>query len=1021
MKNEEDIKLKVVYPFLKDLGITEDEIQFEYKFSFRLGTNTFKVGGKENRNIATGYSDILCKQSDKNLFVIEVKDQDIDISEDDINQAISYARLVTPIAPFSIVTNGKNTLIFDTITKTNITDSNIAENSTYWSNGLKLSIDQELRQRFLAIQYFVGYSAENIAAFSRAQVDNRLLPLRGDRNSLYKKYIPELFIVEKSLINDFRLFINSDSQLFALTGESGVGKTNAMCFLVEHVIHEHIVFFFNGTELTNPLFTTLKDDCNWFFSPHLEVEEIFSKLKVLTNDVRKLIIFIDAIDEIMSPNFPLELNDISKRIKKYPNIKLCVSCKSNTWPDFIKIKGNPSSIIDIIFNSEQNSTHSELIFNIQNCGIKLSRFELSKIDELDILYRNIYHYKGSLSNEIKNELRLGLTFKLFATVFANKKVPKRLNDINLFEEYLQYLYEKLGPEKASNYLIEIADAIFTTKDPINKLHPKGYVDERSLRNKLNLNVNESLYPELFSFNVLTRIRLHDSSIAIGFYYSRLRNYLIAIKVLKLNTLDNDCFESLLDSLIHDQIGQEVLLWYYESTAFKHHEIINKHILSNALIFVNHYEYIINEFFLNIKNKFDPFSNGEIGLLINNNLNDNSTSYGFYPITDEQNGKICVVPLDITDFNTFCHKNHVRIIRGEYIDFLSKKSNERAEGLIIDQLYEILKKGELFESNSIGILEEKILSIVYFYYKKLDIHVEPISQYAINFKSIFPLDLNNILFKIKYYYAKQYYNQLAIQELIDSNLIPVEKNGNISRYSIRNDQLNVDEINSRARKSLEENDSTFFNKIKDSSIPIKTLFDSINALSKYKSEILDYPLPPPDIIKPNEILENLQKRGGKNNFIPDLILAQYSDSRVCEYIEAFFNKFLEEYVTILDNNFSELKNKFKLFSKLPVHIHCELTGNNLKYCIKPTTDSSKITIELNSGMHKSFSSKPNLYDAHYTTFEAISWGFNHYPIEKNITMEKACQFCNIRNFIYDWIKTELKEIKSKLFTEKQSIT
>ncbi len=36
------------------------------------------------------------------------------IGSDDIDQAISYSRLVHPIAPFSLITNGKEIRIFDT-------------------------------------------------------------------------------------------------------------------------------------------------------------------------------------------------------------------------------------------------------------------------------------------------------------------------------------------------------------------------------------------------------------------------------------------------------------------------------------------------------------------------------------------------------------------------------------------------------------------------------------------------------------------------------------------------------------------------------------------------------------------------------------------------------------------------------------------------------------------------------------------------------------------------------------------
>lgn len=248
MKTEEDIKLKIVFPFLKDLGISLDEVSFETKFSFRLGTNVFEVSGKEKK-IAYGSSDILCSRNNQNLFIIEVKDISHVLSAEDTDQAISYARLVHPIAPFAIVTNGVETRVYDTLTKKDLTGTKISESSTYWANGLKLSIEEELNQKFLALQNFVGYSEENSMAFSLAQVNARMSTLKGNGSNLNKKYIPELYYPVSYLENQFEQFLNSNSQMFSIIGESGVGKTSAMCYLTEKYFHKHIVFFLNGSEL----------------------------------------------------------------------------------------------------------------------------------------------------------------------------------------------------------------------------------------------------------------------------------------------------------------------------------------------------------------------------------------------------------------------------------------------------------------------------------------------------------------------------------------------------------------------------------------------------------------------------------------------------------------------------------------------------------------------------------------------------------------------------------------------------
>ena len=55
--------------------------------------------------------DILVKRNEK-VFVIEVKTDCKDLTEDDKDQAISYAQLVIPMARLAIVTNGKDNRIY---------------------------------------------------------------------------------------------------------------------------------------------------------------------------------------------------------------------------------------------------------------------------------------------------------------------------------------------------------------------------------------------------------------------------------------------------------------------------------------------------------------------------------------------------------------------------------------------------------------------------------------------------------------------------------------------------------------------------------------------------------------------------------------------------------------------------------------------------------------------------------------------------------------------------------------------
>src|SRR3990172_2269080 len=112
MNTEEDIKTKVLIPWLKSLGFSEDELKFEDSFSLHIGKYTARVDTNEQIRTAQPRSDILVKRNGKNLFIIEVKTDAKNLTDEDRDQAVSYARLVHPMAPLAIVTNGRDFRIY---------------------------------------------------------------------------------------------------------------------------------------------------------------------------------------------------------------------------------------------------------------------------------------------------------------------------------------------------------------------------------------------------------------------------------------------------------------------------------------------------------------------------------------------------------------------------------------------------------------------------------------------------------------------------------------------------------------------------------------------------------------------------------------------------------------------------------------------------------------------------------------------------------------------------------------------
>jgi type I restriction enzyme M protein len=106
VKTEEDLKIRVIIPFLKTLGYSESFFRFENRISVQVGTKSTEVR-----------SDIEILVNGRVQMVIDTKRPAHSISERDIIQVISYAKLVTtPPALYGIVTNGKETVVVNVFT-----------------------------------------------------------------------------------------------------------------------------------------------------------------------------------------------------------------------------------------------------------------------------------------------------------------------------------------------------------------------------------------------------------------------------------------------------------------------------------------------------------------------------------------------------------------------------------------------------------------------------------------------------------------------------------------------------------------------------------------------------------------------------------------------------------------------------------------------------------------------------------------------------------------------------------------
>lgn len=106
VRTEEDLKIKVLIPFLKELGYSDEEFRFENGIDVAIGTRKTTVR-----------SDLEVLIDGRVELVIDTKSPTKSISEKDILQSASYAKLIdTPPALYGITTNGLECVVTNVYT-----------------------------------------------------------------------------------------------------------------------------------------------------------------------------------------------------------------------------------------------------------------------------------------------------------------------------------------------------------------------------------------------------------------------------------------------------------------------------------------------------------------------------------------------------------------------------------------------------------------------------------------------------------------------------------------------------------------------------------------------------------------------------------------------------------------------------------------------------------------------------------------------------------------------------------------
>lgn len=975
--SEEDIKAKIILPYIKDLGFDISEISFEESFKIRLG----------KKKHATGRLDILCKKHNKNLFVIELKNDSVPITDEDRDQGISYARLLDEIAPFTIISNGVTTKIYDSISKEELSGS-ISNQSTFWQNGYTLSTDTELRIRYEALKNFISLSPENLKIFCESQVQDRMGQIIGGIDNPYSKFVKELYVQREDLQIAFEKFINSDESIFGLVGAAGVGKTNAICSLALQKLEETFVFFYNAAIITSPL-DCISQDLNITFSSRTETDVVLKKLDELGSFTNKnVLIFIDAIDECTNPNITHELSEMALMVKNSDKVKIIISCKSNIWNTILKIKNKPTHL-----HEELSKSHTVIKSLEDNPGYLLTDFTKEELNSILPLYQKVFDFKGIISNSLLEELKNGFFLKIFCEVYSGKPIPHKINDRELIKKYLKQSLEEtsIGHLSGLRTLSAIGSVIINYEYTSWDANKDEGLDVNHFLEKLNFSLDDNIPEDLFTRTILIKSNKEDSY-NISFYYSKIRDYIICFHSYKLDKLSDEEFYNVLCDFYKNHIGKSALDFYIENASSSHLRTLGKFKQDKSLEYVMGYSSYIEDNFKKFKNKFDPNTNGEIGIILPIDLI-KGDGYALFPQNSKSESKVIFENLNTSDSgkdvgDLFFEKG-VQTLYGTNTTLFIKDQNTIIKKNIFGQLKKIIEKGRISAYNSDILLLEEVSVILYHYHKRLDYNFTIVDYYIPRYNCIYPIDLNDLknrinVFRLTEYYKDKRIDQNLIKETVENAL---KQNLDIPKYRSTGDAP-----------------------------PFQELFEIVEILLEKGYTLINehyLPLPDKSITETKAFHEeNMKNWDHIRNF-------QFSEAQAKLYITEFFKQLEKCYKEFVDYCFSNFKDTFPFYTRIPHEYFFYMKDSDASkggvFGYRASrTDKFEIYFKDYSQSDEAFK-KEDLKSLRAFSLELIlqirDYSGNRYPVQTvdRINSSKMDEFAVIRNWIYKFLENDMKNL------------
>jgi hypothetical protein len=213
--------LTTVFPTFKEV-----KVEHQKSFSIKFGHHNVDVDLKEpSKYPSRAIFDILLTIGGENIILLELKKESIALTEEDALQGISYARLVHPMPPLTLVSNGLDNQFYNTYTKEKIektsVDFDFVQRLT--NNSFSLATNDFKN----AVNLLLNREPELFSKVINQITESKFGRLLGDIDDFTKSISPN-FLIERQNIEEVISHFSKGSALVGIIGSAFSGKTNLL-------------------------------------------------------------------------------------------------------------------------------------------------------------------------------------------------------------------------------------------------------------------------------------------------------------------------------------------------------------------------------------------------------------------------------------------------------------------------------------------------------------------------------------------------------------------------------------------------------------------------------------------------------------------------------------------------------------------------------------------------------------------------------------------------------------------------